>query len=93
MLFRSTFYDGVEIELDLARVKYDGRAARFNPFLAFVMTVVETFLLLVFFILETVLTLRVVRLIIWLFDKEGRQAAKEKRQAKMNLKTAENAVI
>ena len=93
LLVVPTFYDGVEIELDLARVKYDGRAARFNPFLAFVMTVVETFLLLVFFILETVLTLRVVRLIIWLFDKEGRQAAKEKRQAKMNLKTAENAVI
>ena len=46
LLVVPTFYDSIEIARDRAIAKYRGRAARRNPFLAFVLTLIEALLAL-----------------------------------------------
>jgi hypothetical protein len=48
LLVIPTFYDSIEISRERAVAKFHARAERFNPFLAFVMTLVEALLTLVF---------------------------------------------
>ena len=48
LLVVPTFYDSIEIARDRAIAKYHWREARWNPFVAFVLTVVEAILTIVF---------------------------------------------
>ena len=48
LLVVPTFYDSIEFARDRAVAKYHARAARFNPLLAFVATVLEALLTLLF---------------------------------------------